>query len=84
MNKLLLRLGQYSRCTMASEEMDRKHQHNNRSLDHLLKGKVYIDELPPDIEPIRSLLEKYSGIRTKDVDEHIYRIVSVAIPTRWQ
>ncbi|KAI1760090.1 hypothetical protein GGR53DRAFT_523351 [Hypoxylon sp. FL1150] len=76
MHKLLFRLGQYSRCTMVAEVMDEstKHQHNNRSLDQLLKGRVYIEELPSDIEPIRSLLEKYSGIRSKDVNEHIYRI----------
>ncbi|XXG96252.1 hypothetical protein Hte_002533 [Hypoxylon texense] len=44
------------------------------SMDYLMKGKVYMEELPPDIEPIRILLGKYSGIRAKDVDEHIYRI----------
>ncbi|OTB09385.1 hypothetical protein M426DRAFT_70672 [Hypoxylon sp. CI-4A] len=49
-------------------------QQSSRSLEHLLQGKVYIDELPPDIKPIVKFLEKYSGIRAKDVDEHIHQI----------
>lgn len=39
------------------------------------RGQVYIADLPSDIEPARKLLEKYSGIRAKDVDEHIHTIV---------
>ncbi|KAI1473634.1 hypothetical protein F4774DRAFT_415635 [Daldinia eschscholtzii] len=73
MQKLVLRLRQYGRCTMTAEDKNDKHQ-PDRSLDYLLKGKVYIEELPPDIEPIRRFLEKYSGIRTKDVDDHIHEI----------
>ncbi|KAI1772148.1 hypothetical protein F4818DRAFT_176098 [Hypoxylon cercidicola] len=75
MHKLLLRLGQYSRCAMEAGETDRNNKYQpNKPLDHLLKGRIYIEELPLDIEPIRGLLERYSGIRAKDVDEHIYGI----------
>ncbi|KAI1341122.1 hypothetical protein F5Y15DRAFT_414244 [Xylariaceae sp. FL0016] len=42
------------------------------SHEEALRGRVYIDFLPSDIEPIRKLLEKYSGIRAKDIDEHIH------------
>ncbi|KAI1801980.1 hypothetical protein F4811DRAFT_427161 [Daldinia bambusicola] len=76
MNKLVLRLRQYGygRCTMtATDDKNGKHQ-PDRSVDYILTGKVYIEELPPDIEPIRKFLEKYSGIRTKDVDDHIHEI----------
>ncbi|KAI1655994.1 hypothetical protein F4813DRAFT_381826 [Daldinia decipiens] len=73
MHKLILRLRQYGRCTMATEDKNNKHQ-PDRSLDEILRGKVYIEELPSDIEPIRRLLEKYSGIRTRDVDDHVHEI----------
>ncbi|KAI1387133.1 uncharacterized protein F4822DRAFT_274999 [Hypoxylon trugodes] len=75
MHKLLARLQRYSRCAMAAGDSNARAKHQpNRSLDYILKGRVYIEELPPDIEPIRRFLEKYSGIRAKDVDEHIYQI----------
>ncbi|KAI1370625.1 hypothetical protein F4677DRAFT_438020 [Hypoxylon crocopeplum] len=74
MHKLLVRLRRYSHCAMAAEEINKANKQPNRSLDYILKGKVYIEELPPDIEPIRRLLEKHSGIRARDVDEHIYQI----------
>ncbi|KAI0887713.1 uncharacterized protein GGS22DRAFT_185091 [Annulohypoxylon maeteangense] len=75
MQKLFVRLRRYSRCatTADNNRMHSKH-HPDRSLDFILKGKVYIEELPPDIEPIRSFLEKYSGIRAKDIDDHIHEI----------
>ncbi|KAI0168928.1 hypothetical protein GGR52DRAFT_497302 [Hypoxylon sp. FL1284] len=75
MRELLVRLGQCGRLAIAPKETDRnkKPQHTT-SLDHLLKGRVYINELPPDVEAIRWLLEKYSGIRARDVDDHIYHI----------
>ncbi|KAK7747066.1 hypothetical protein SLS62_009222 [Diatrype stigma] len=38
------------------------------------RGQVYIADLPADLEPARKLLERYSGIRAKDVDEHIHTI----------
>ncbi|KAI1125128.1 hypothetical protein F5Y10DRAFT_13554 [Nemania abortiva] len=31
----------------------------------------YLDEIPPELEPARRLLEKYSGIAPEDVDAHI-------------
>lgn len=40
------------------------------------RGQVYIFDLPADIDPARKLLERYSGIRAKNVDEHIHTIVS--------
>ncbi|KAL7621800.1 hypothetical protein AAE478_007299 [Parahypoxylon ruwenzoriense] len=76
LQKALVRLRRYDRCVIAHQgepKKNSKHQ-PNRSLDYLLKGKVYIEELPEDIEPIRTLLEKYSGIRARDVDEHIHLI----------
>ncbi|KAI0003553.1 hypothetical protein F4779DRAFT_95455 [Xylariaceae sp. FL0662B] len=69
-NKLLLRFRQYSRCAIAPEEANS----GCKSYDSILGGKIYVDDLPPDIEPIRKFLEKYSGIRAKDVDEHIHYI----------
>ncbi|OTA79129.1 hypothetical protein M434DRAFT_402129 [Hypoxylon sp. CO27-5] len=75
MQKWLMRLRRYSRCAMAAEDANKSNRHQpSRSLDYILKGKVYVEELPPDIEPIRRFLEKYSGIRGKDVDEHIHQI----------
>ncbi|KAI1407725.1 hypothetical protein F5Y13DRAFT_123578 [Hypoxylon sp. FL1857] len=75
MQKWLARLRRYSRCAMATEDASKNSKHQpGRSLDYILKGKVYVEELPPDIEPIRRFLEKYSSIRSKDVDEHIHRI----------
>ncbi|KAI0477900.1 hypothetical protein GGR56DRAFT_674220 [Xylariaceae sp. FL0804] len=44
------------------------------SYDAVVRGKIYIEALPPDIEPIRGLLEKYSGIRARDVDAHIHDV----------
>ncbi|RYO76716.1 hypothetical protein DL766_004164 [Monosporascus sp. MC13-8B] len=38
------------------------------------RGKVYITDLPADIEPARRLLQRYSGIPARDVDEHILDI----------
>ncbi|KAI1258158.1 hypothetical protein MGN70_001205 [Eutypa lata] len=38
------------------------------------RGQVYIFDLPADIDPARKLLERYSGIRAKNVDEHIHTI----------
>ncbi|KAI1451663.1 hypothetical protein F4805DRAFT_450567 [Annulohypoxylon moriforme] len=75
MQKLLVRLRRYSRCatTADNDQINSKHR-PDRSLDFTLKGKVYVEELPPDIEPIRSFLEKYSGIRSKDIDDHIHEI----------
>ncbi|KAI8957367.1 hypothetical protein F5Y11DRAFT_360899 [Daldinia sp. FL1419] len=73
MHKLILRLRHYGRCTMTTEDEPSKHQ-PDRSVDSIMKGKVYVEELPTDIEPIRGLLEKYSGIRAKDVDDHIHEI----------
>lgn len=63
---------------MATEDKNSKRQ-PDRSLDDILRGKVYIEELPSDIEPIRRLLEKYSGIRTREVDDHIHEIVRTVI-----
>ncbi|KAI2629987.1 hypothetical protein GGR54DRAFT_628378 [Hypoxylon sp. NC1633] len=75
MQKLLVRLRRYSRCAQEAEEKDKNDkQQPNRTIDYILKGRVYIEELPPDIEPIRWLLEKYSGIRAKDIDDHIHQI----------
>ncbi|CAJ2505838.1 Uu.00g132320.m01.CDS01 [Anthostomella pinea] len=53
------------RCSMAAQDTKASH-------DAVLRGKIYIDALPADVAPIRRLLEKYSGIRAKDVDEHIH------------
>ncbi|KAI1102710.1 hypothetical protein F4804DRAFT_255314 [Jackrogersella minutella] len=75
MQKFLVHLRRHSRSAMATGDTDLgSKQQPNRSLDFILQGKVYIEELPPDIEPIRSFLEKYSGIRAKDVDDHIHQI----------
>ncbi|KAI1092035.1 hypothetical protein F5B19DRAFT_483538 [Rostrohypoxylon terebratum] len=75
MQKLLVLLRRYSRCeTMVDDSNTMSNHRPDRSLDFLMKGKVYIEELPPDIEPIRGFLEKYSGIRPKDIDEHIHEI----------
>ncbi|RYP42603.1 hypothetical protein DL767_000127 [Monosporascus sp. MG133] len=38
------------------------------------RGKVYIADLPADIEPARRLLQRYSGIPARDVDKHIQDI----------
>ncbi|RYP83153.1 hypothetical protein DL769_001459 [Monosporascus sp. CRB-8-3] len=38
------------------------------------RGKVYIADLPDDIGPARRLLQRYSGVPAKDVDEHIQDI----------
>ncbi|RYP18293.1 hypothetical protein DL765_004013 [Monosporascus sp. GIB2] len=38
------------------------------------RGKVYLTDLPADIEPARRLLQRYSGIPARDVDEHILDI----------
>jgi hypothetical protein len=35
----------------------------------------YLANIPPEIDPARRLLEKYSGIAPEDVDAHIYEIV---------
>ena len=76
MQKLFVRLRRYSRCAVTTEDVqkDTKHQ-PSKSLDSMLTGKVYVEELPLDIEPIRKLLEKYSGVRPKDIDDHIHQIV---------
>lgn len=76
-HNLMVRLRQYSRCAMTGEELRSTKHQPNKSLDYILKGRVYIEEVPPDIEPIKRLLEKYSGIRPKDIDEHIYQIVRI-------
>lgn len=60
---------------MATEDVQRNSKHQpSKSLDSMLTGQVYVEELPADIEPIRKLLEKYSGVRSKDIDEHIHQI----------
>ncbi|KAI1446502.1 hypothetical protein F5Y02DRAFT_64234 [Annulohypoxylon stygium] len=75
MQKLLVRLRRYSRCATTTDDNKAMSKHRpTRSVDFLMKGKVYIEELPTDIEPIRGFLEKYSGIRSKDIDEHIHEI----------
>ncbi|KAI5859263.1 hypothetical protein GGS23DRAFT_616370 [Durotheca rogersii] len=76
MAKALLHLRQHSRSAITTRRASNfnSEQQPDRSLDRLLAGRVYIEELPPDIEPIRTLLVKYSGIRTKDVDEHVHQI----------
>ncbi|KAI0382333.1 hypothetical protein F5Y04DRAFT_53194 [Hypomontagnella monticulosa] len=75
MHKLLVRLRRYSRCAVVIEDTQRDTKHQpSKSLDSMLTGKVYVEELPLDIEPIRKLLEKYSGVRPRDVDEHIHQI----------
>ncbi|KAI0602034.1 hypothetical protein F4775DRAFT_296650 [Biscogniauxia sp. FL1348] len=57
-----------SRCkTMVADDIHESH-------DAVLRGKIYIDTLPADILPVRRLLEKYSGIRGKDVDRHIHQV----------
>ncbi|RYP01503.1 hypothetical protein DL764_006198 [Monosporascus ibericus] len=38
------------------------------------RGKIYIADLPADIEPARRLLQRYSGIPARDVDKHIQDI----------
>ncbi|KAI1074248.1 hypothetical protein F5B20DRAFT_465344 [Whalleya microplaca] len=68
--KLLLYLRQYNRCAVATEE----NGSSRKSYDSILRGKIYVADLPPDIEPIRKFLEKYCGIRAKDVDGHIHSI----------
>ncbi|KAI1134236.1 hypothetical protein F5Y05DRAFT_240620 [Hypoxylon sp. FL0543] len=75
MQKWLVGLRRYTRCAMAAEDANKSSKHQpSRSLDYILQGKVYVDKLPPDIEPIRKFLEKYSGIRAKDVEGHIHQI----------
>ncbi|KAI2610320.1 uncharacterized protein GGS25DRAFT_521120 [Hypoxylon fragiforme] len=75
MQRLLLRVQEYSRCVMAPVETNRSERHQSKgSLESLLKGHVYLEELPPDIEPIKGLLEKYSGVRAREVDRLIYDI----------
>ncbi len=39
------------------------------------RGQVYIADLPADLGPARKLLERYSGIRARDVEEHIHVVV---------
>ncbi|KAI2470186.1 hypothetical protein F4781DRAFT_185854 [Annulohypoxylon bovei var. microspora] len=75
MQKLLVRFRRYSRCAVPAEDTKTRSKHRpDRSLDFILKGKVYVEEIPSDIEPIRSFLEKYSGIRPRDIDQHILEI----------
>ncbi|KAI0026258.1 hypothetical protein F4780DRAFT_18691 [Xylariomycetidae sp. FL0641] len=47
-------------------------EEKKRSHESVVRGKIYIDTLPADLEPVRRLLEKYSGLRARDVDDHIY------------
>ncbi|KAH9884340.1 hypothetical protein F4778DRAFT_763261 [Xylariomycetidae sp. FL2044] len=60
-----LRLPHYGRCSMGQDD-------TIPSQDAVLRGKIFLDTLPADVEPIRKFLERYSGIRGKDVDEHIH------------
>lgn len=36
---------------------------------------IYQEELPPDIGPIRKLLQDYSDINSNEVESHLYKIV---------
>jgi hypothetical protein len=36
---------------------------------------IYQEELPPDIGPIRKLLQDYSDINLNQVESHLYKIV---------
>ena len=36
---------------------------------------IYQEELPPDIGPIRNLLQDYSDINPNQVESHLYKIV---------
>ncbi|KAI1501345.1 hypothetical protein F5X99DRAFT_382958 [Biscogniauxia marginata] len=57
-----------SRCnTMVTDDIHESH-------DAVLRGKIYIDTLPADIQPARKFLERYGGIRGKDVDKHIHYV----------
>ena len=47
--------------------------------DAQARGQVYISDLPADLEPARRLLERYSGIRARDIDGHIQAIVCPAL-----
>jgi len=37
---------------------------------------IYQEELPPDIGPVKDILEEYSGIDSTEVEAHLHTIVS--------
>lgn len=36
---------------------------------------IYQEELPPDIGPMRELLQDYSDIKPNQIESHLYKIV---------
>lgn len=49
--------------------------------DAHLGNNVYLDAIPADVEPARKLLETYSGIRRKEYDDHVHRMVCSPFPS---
>jgi hypothetical protein len=39
----------------------------------------YLAEIPPEVDPARHLLERYSCVSPEDVDAHIYQIVRLQV-----
>jgi hypothetical protein len=74
-SEILAKLKRLSRGITEDERSPDKGTPDDPASRIQIGGQAWLADPPADIQPARRLLQKYSGIRAKDVETHIHSIV---------